>query len=293
MLRRMKPAPFTYHAPTSLEEAVTTLARVAPEDGRVLAGGQSLVPMMAFRVARPTHLVDINNVAGLDRLEVVDGKLIIGARVRHAAFETPAVQGPLGSLLANVVRHIAHHPIRTRGTFCGSVAHADPASEWCAVVAALDGEMAACSTRGLRMIPAKEYFQGIMTTALAEDELLAEVRLPMLRAGVRAGFSEFSRRAGDFAIAMAVAVFNVQDGIIAEARIAVGGAEATPRRIEQAEYALRGRAPTSDSFSFAAEVAAKFIEPVDDAQNSASYRRDVARAMVLRALTDANARADG
>ncbi len=213
----MKPAPFQYHAPKTVEEAVALLAELAPDDGRVLAGGQSLVPTMAFRLARPGHLIDINGVAGLDRLEVQDGRLFIGATVRHAAFEKPAAEGPLGQLLAEVAQHIAHRPIRTRGTFCGSIAHADPASEWCAVAACLDAEMMAISTRGVRLIPAPEFFKGLMTTALDEDELLAEVRLPMLRPDVRFGFSEFSRRAGDFAIAMAVGDLRLhEDGAIAE-----------------------------------------------------------------------------
>src|SRR6516162_9201167 len=122
----MKPAPFRYHAPKTIEEAVETLAEVASEDGRVLAGGQSLVPIMAFRLARPAHLVDINGVEALRRLAVDGERLCIGACVRHAAFHRPVVDGPLGRLLATVVRHIAHYPIRTRGTFCGSIAHADP-----------------------------------------------------------------------------------------------------------------------------------------------------------------------
>ena len=126
----MKPAPFQYHAPTTIDEAVRILAEVAGEDGRVLAGGQSLVPIMAFRLAKPAHLVDINEVAGLDRLAVDGNRLVIGARVRHAAFHKPSFGGPLAGLLAEVVRHIAHYPIRMRGTFCGSLAHADQASEW-------------------------------------------------------------------------------------------------------------------------------------------------------------------
>src|SRR5262247_4732769 len=174
----MKPAPFRYHAPKTIEEAVATLAAVAGEDGRVLAGGQSLVPIMAFRLARPGHLIDINGVDGLNQLATTGGKLTIGACVRHAAFYRPAAEGPLGKLLATVVRHIAHHPIRTRGTFCGSIAHADPASEWCALAVLLDAEMVAVSVRGARVIRAAEFFEGIMTTALKEDELLAEVRLP-------------------------------------------------------------------------------------------------------------------
>ena len=288
----MKPAPFHYHAPQTVDEAVALLAEHAAADGRVLAGGQSLVPTMAFRLARPGHLIDINGVAGLDRLAVESGRLFIGATVRHAAFERPAVEGPLGKLLAAVAQHVAHHPIRTRGTFCGSIAHADPASEWCAVAACLDAEMMAISTRGVRLIAAPEFFQGLMTTALDDDELLAEVRLPMLRPEVRVGFSEFSRRAGDFAIAMAVAIYRIQDGAIAESRIAIGGAEAFPRRIVEAEYALKGRQPTASSFSLAAEIAAKRVDPLDDEHTSASYRRDLVLALVGRALEQARDRAE-
>jgi len=141
----MKPAAFRYHAPKTVDEAVALLAEVAPEDGRVLAGGQSLVPTMAFRLAKPGHLVDINGIAALNRLEVAGGKLVIGACVRHAAFDKPVCDGPLGRLLSEVVRHIAHYPIRNRGTFCGSLAHADPASEWALVLSALDGEIVARS----------------------------------------------------------------------------------------------------------------------------------------------------
>src|SRR5207253_1434289 len=176
----MKPAPFRYHAPKSIEEAVDTLGEVASEDGRVLAGGQSLVPTMAFRLARPAHLVDINGIEALKRLEVEGEELCIGACVRHLAFHRPVVAGPLGRLLSAVVRHIAHYPIRTRRTRCGSVAHADPASEWCTLAAALGARMVARSVRGTRIIPAHEFCQGIMTTALREDELLSEVRLPLL-----------------------------------------------------------------------------------------------------------------
>ena len=192
----MKPASFRYHAPRTIEEAISTLAEVAPDDGRVLAGGQSLVPTMAFRLAQPTHLVDINRVDGLDRIEIDGEALSIGAGVRHAAFHRPVIDGPLGRMLTAVVRHIAHVPIRTRGTFCGSLANADPASEWCLVAATLDARMIARSTRGERALAPNEFFEGIMTTAIEPDELLAEVRLPMLSADTYFGFEEFSRRAG-------------------------------------------------------------------------------------------------
>ncbi len=280
----MKPAPFRYHAPKTVEEALAILAEVAPEDGRVLAGGQSLVPTMAFRLARPTHLVDINGVEALERLAVADGKLVIGACVRHEAFRQPVVDGPLGRLLSTVMRHIAHYPIRTRGTFCGSIAHADPASEWCAVAAALGAEMVAMSVDGTRIIPAHEFFAGIMTTTLTENELLSEVRLPLLPADTKFGFYEFSRRAGDFAIAMGLAAYRLQDGKMVEPRVAVGGAEPQARRIAEAEAALLGRAPGAESFAAAANAAAEVVDPMEDAMNSAEYRRDLVRTCTRRAL---------
>ena len=285
----MKPAPFQYHAPTTIDEAVQTLAEVVGEDGRVLAGGQSLVPIMAFRLARPGHLVDINGVAALRRLAVDGDQLSIGACVRHAAFHKPVVDGPLGRLLATVVRHIAHYPIRTRGTFCGSIAHADPASEWCAVAAALDADMIARRAGGTRTIPAQDFFRGIMTTALDEDEILVEVRLPILPADTRFGFYEFNRRAGDFALAMALVTYRVEDGIISAARVAVGGVEPQPRRIAQAEQALVGRPPDRTAFEAAAAAVAAAVDPLDDATTSASYRRDLAHTVTRRALEQAAA----
>jgi carbon-monoxide dehydrogenase medium subunit len=285
----MKPAPFRYHAPKTIDEAVETLAEVAGEDGRVLAGGQSLVPIMAFRLARPQHLVDINGVAALRRLAVDGDWLSIGACVRHAAFHKPVESGPLGRLLATVVRHIAHYPIRTRGTFCGSIAHADPASEWCLVAAALGAEMVARDARGTRTIPARDFFHGIMATALNEDELLTEVRLPLLPADIRFGFYEFNRRAGDFALAMALVTFRLEGGVIREPRVAVGGVEAQPRRIAPAEQALAGQAPAAAAFEAAAAAVAVAVDPLDDATTSATYRRDLARTVTRRALERAAA----
>ena len=285
----MKPARFRYHAPKTIEEAVDTLAEVAADDGRVLAGGQSLVPIMAFRLARPAHLVDINGVDALRRLAVDGERLCIGAGVRHATFHKPVVDGPLGRLLAAVVRHIAHYPIRTRGTFCGSIAHADPAAEWCLVAAALEAEMVARSAGGTRIIPAQDFFRGIMTTALNEDELLTEVRLPILPADSRFGFYEFNRRAGDFALAMALVTFRLQDGVIREPRVAVGGVEPQPRRMVDAERALAGRAAERAAFEAAAAAVASAVDPLEDAVTSATYRRDLARTVTRRALEQAAA----
>jgi carbon-monoxide dehydrogenase medium subunit len=280
----MKPAAFVRHVPKTLDEALKILAQVAPQDGRVLAGGQSLVPIMAFRLAKPAHLVDINEVEGLDRISN-DGKtLSIGARVRHAAFHKSVVDNPLGALLTEVARHIAHYPIRMRGTFCGSLAHADPASEWCLVAATLDATMVAKSTRGERRLAATDYFQGIMSTALAEDELLAEARLPLLASDTKFGFNEFNRRAGDFAMAAALVIYRLQGGKIIDARVGVGGAEPCPRRIAEAEAALNGQAPSDTAFRAAAEAAANAVKPLEDHQTTGEYRRDLVRAVVRRAL---------
>lgn len=280
----MKPASFVYHAATTIDEAIALLGRLAPEDGRILAGGQSLVPTMAFRLARPAHLIDINAILALGRLEVGADALAIGACVRHAAFHRPVVAGPLGRLLSGVVRHIAHYPIRIRGTFCGSLAHADPASEWCLVAVTLGAEVVATSVRGRRGIAATDYFSGIMTTALAEDELLEQARLPLLPADTRFGFYEFSRRAGDYAIAMTLATFRLEDGVITDPRVGLGGAEAFPRRIAEAESTLLGRAPDAATFRAAADAAADLVDPLEDMQSSADYRRDLVRVVTRRAL---------
>jgi len=283
----VKPAPFAYYRPGTLGEAVRLLAALALQDGRILAGGQSLVPLMAFRLATPAHLIDINRIAALGRLAVADGALQIGAAVRHAAFHRPVERGALGALLAAVVRHIAHDPIRRRGTFCGSLAHADPAAEWGAVAATLDAELVAVSARGERRIAAREFFQGAMATALAPDEILIEARLPLLPADTRFGFAEFSRRPGDYALAMAVVVLRLEDGVIAAPRIGLGGAEATPRRIAAAESVLDGARPGEALFRAAAAAAAAAIEPLEDPETDAAYRRELVEAMVARALRQA------
>jgi len=280
----VKPAPFVYHAPKTVGDALANLAEFGPQDGRVLAGGQSLIPMMAFRMARPAHLIDINTVAGLDRLAVEGDMLSVGACVRHAAFHKPVTENPLGTLLSTVARHIAHYPIRMRGTFCGSLAHADPASEWCLVAAALDATLIAKSTRGERAIAAKHFFTGIMSTALAEDELLVEAQVPLLANDARFGFNEFSRRAGDFAMAASLVTYRLQGGKIADARVGLGGAESSPRRIPEAEAALNGQTPSDKIFRTAAAAAAAAIDPLEDHQTTAEYRRDLVRAVVRRAL---------
>ncbi|HWK97094.1 MAG TPA: FAD binding domain-containing protein [Pseudolabrys sp.] len=280
----MKPASFEYHRPTTLEEAVKALAEYAPQDGRILSGGQSLVPTMAFRMAKPAHLIDINGVRELADIRVTEDALIIGAGVRHAAFHKSVVDGVLGQLLSFVVRHIAHYPIRQRGTFCGSLAHADPSSEWCLVSATLDAEITATSVRGARTIAVAEFIEWAMSTTLAEDEILTSVRLPLLTDNTHFGFYEFSRRAGDYALAMSLVTYELADGVIAAPRVGIGGVEGVPRRIAEAEEVLLGQKPSPDLFRAAAEAVANVADPMSDMQASANYRRDLARTVVRRAL---------
>lgn len=282
----MKPAPFTYHTPRSVDEAVALLTEYSQE-GRVLAGGQSLVPTMAFRMAQPAHLIDINGIAELAKLSVGSKTLGIGACVRHAAFDSETVPGVTGALLRKVVQNIAHYPIRTRGTFCGSVANADPASEWCCVMAALEGIAVLQSQRGTRRVPAAEFYQGVMATAREDDELLVCCELPMLAKGTRHGFVEFSRRKGDFAIAMALVTYRLEGDKISDPCVAIGGAEAHPRRMLDAEKALAGQCPDNATFVRAAKAAAAASDPMEDFNNTADYRRGLVRTLVERALESA------
>jgi carbon-monoxide dehydrogenase medium subunit len=275
----MKPAAFEYHAPRTVKALLELLA--APgEDNKILAGGQSLVPVMNFRLARPAKLFDINGIAELDFLRREGQQLRIGALTRHAAFHRPVVEGPTGTLLAEVARHIAHYPIRQRGTFAGSVAHADPASEWCLVLVTLDGDICAKSTSGERVIHAADYFHGTFATALRPHELITEIRLPVLDASWRTGFYEFSRRVGDFALAMTAVALRCDGAKIKDARVGIGGVEDRPFRCGEAESILtRG-----GSFAEAAEAASKTVKPMEDLHADAPYRRDLVRATARRAM---------
>lgn len=283
----MKPSQFAYYEPTSVEQAVVMLDDVAPLDGRVIAGGQTLVPAMALRYAQPACLVDINGIESLRHLGVDGTSLVIGACVRHAAFHKPVVEGPLGKLLSTVVRHIAHLPIRHRGTFCGSLANADPSSEWCLVAVTLGATLEARSLSQQRAMEAQDFFMGFMSTALAQNELLVAARLPLLDTDVRFGFEEFSRRAGDFAQAMALVVFSMQDGRMVNVRVGVGGVENHPRRITEVEHMLEGQMADAALFDLAAAQAAREVVPVDVEAEEQAFRRTLVRTMVQRALKKA------
>ena len=282
----MKPARFSYFAPTSVGGAVELLS--TQEDPKILAGGQSLVPAMNFRLARPATLVDVNGIPGLDGVEQSNGTVRIGALVRHRRFEDPPVAGPLGALLGQMAHSVGHLPIRVRGTFGGSLAHADPAAEWCLLVTTLDGVIVVEGPGGSRRIPSASFFQTIFTTDLAADEMVVSVEIPDLGDGHRVGFSEFSRRAGDFALVMAAAVVELDgDGTVVDARIGLGGAADRPVRTPDGESVVLGRRLESDVIEQAAAAAAGSAKTLGDIHGSADYRRDLVRVMTKRALTQA------
>lgn len=277
----MKATQFEYYRPKSVAEAVKLLADLAPLDGRIIAGGQTLVPMMAFRLARPAHLIDINSIPELCDLKVAEGKLCIGATVRHATLERGKGSGVLDRYLAFVAHHIAHAPIRSRGTFCGSVANSDPASEWCLVTVTLAGEIVAASRNGHRTILADTFFFGPMTNALASDEMIVEVRLPVLSDTTRCGFYEVSRVAGGFAMAAAAVVYDVKDGRVRSPRLGIGGIESTPRRMAAAEALMEGKSPTEIDIRRVAEIAAETVEPMEEDDG---FKRHLVRTVTARAL---------
>ena len=281
----MKPAAFEYFQPTTVGEALSLLGSL--DDAKVLAGGQSLVPAMNFRLSRPAAVVDINRIGGLDGIDVTADWVTIGALARHRAFETAPVPGPLGSLLATAANFVGHLPIRVRGTFVGSLAHADPAAEWCLLARTLDAEIVASSESGERTIAAADFFHTLFTTDLRSEELLTSVRLPALDSSFRVGFAEFSRRAGDFALVMAASVIKVEKGVIAEARIGIGGAADKPIRMTRAETDLVGRNADPEVCESAANVAASEVDPLGDIHGSSEYRRDLVRVMTKRALRQA------
>ena len=283
----MKPAPFQLHMPSTVEEAAALLATYG-DDAKVLAGGQSLVPLLALRLTRFEHLVDLNRVDGLRGIARHDGWLTVGATTRQAEAEIDAEVASAAPLLHRALPHIGHFQIRNRGTVGGSIAHADPASELPAVALALDAELTATSSSGSRTIPAREFFDSMWTTALQPDELLTSIRYPVW--GGRSGFAvdEFARRSGDFAIAgVCCGVQLTEDGRIARATIALFGMGSTPLRAEVAERGLAGRLPGEVELRAVASTAVENCEPSDDLHGTGAFRRRVAAHLTERALARA------
>jgi carbon-monoxide dehydrogenase medium subunit len=287
----MKPPPFEYHAVTSVEEAVALLAEHG-DDAKVLAGGQSLVPLLALRLARPAHIVDINGLTELTAVTNGDG-LTIGSLVRQRVAERSAAVAGANPLLVRAIGLIGHTAIRNRGTVGGSISHADPAAELPAVLRALDGEVVATSARGARTVAAADLFEGFLTTSLAPEELVTAVRFPAWAPGTGWSFQEFSRRSGDFAIAGAAAALRVDGrGVITDARIALSGMGPTPVRASKAEAALAGQQPSDEAWDAAAQDAVAGLDPPSDVHGTAAYRRHLAAVLTRRALREAHSRSE-
>jgi carbon-monoxide dehydrogenase medium subunit len=289
----VKAAPFDYVAPTTLEEAVSILAERG-DAAKILAGGQSLAPLLVMRLARPELLVDINGIPDLDAIRLEDGVLRIGAMARQRAVEQdPAVRERF-PLVTEAVATIGHVAIRNRGTVGGSIAHADPAAEWPALLLALDGEVEVVGPGGVRAIGADELFVTVLTTSLAPDEIVREVRLRLPNGAVGTSFQELARRHGDFAIVGVAAVLGLENGAVTHCRLALSGVGDTAVRARAAESSLldgpAGGPAGDEAIAAAARMAADEIQPSGDLQGSAAYRRKVASVLVRRALVAARDR---
>jgi len=279
----VKPAKFAYHAPSSLDEALSLLQRYGGE-ARVLAGGQSLIPMMNFRLAAPAALVDLNRLPDLDYIKHENGVVRIGAMTRQRKLEFSPVIAERLPLLRDAIRLVGHLPTRSRGTIGGSLAHADPAAELPMMLQVLEGEVVARGPGGERVIKAGDLFRSILTTALEPGEILTEVRLPAMAPKAGHGVEEFARRHGDFAIA-AVAVVIVHEGErCSKARLATGGTGPVPLRLTAAEAVLERKGPGEAAIDEAAEAAARAVEPMTDQNGSAEFRRHLVRVLTGRVL---------
>jgi aerobic carbon-monoxide dehydrogenase medium subunit len=285
----VKPAAFEYRRATTVEDAVDQLTELGDE-AKLLAGGQSLVPMMNFRLVRPSALVDVAAITDLQYLEPQDSRgLKIGALTPHRwveEMEDPELLEGF-SILKRAARWVGHYPIRTLGTFGGSIAHGDPSAEWCMLAALLDAEILAVGPGGERVIPASDFFHGFFMTALEPDEMIVEVRFP--QPAPNAALQEFARRAGDYAIVAAAVTLDVDDGMCRSARVVLGGVADVPLRVSEAERVLEGAEIGREAFEEAGREAAKVVDPPSDVQGTSEYRRDLSAVMVRRALEEAAA----
>ncbi len=288
----MKPPRFDYHAPREVDEALDLLDRYGG-DAKILAGGQSLMPLLNFRLTRPAALIDLNRVPVLAGIREDDGAVRLGAMTRQRTIEFSDVVQRRVPLLAEATRLVGHLPIRTRGTIGGSIAHADPSAEYPTVLTALDGSVRVRSRRGDRVVRAGDLFQTYLTTNLAADEIVTEVTLPAMDAHAGFAFEEFSRRHGDFAIVGIAAVVAGDGRRCTMARLATAGAGPVPMRLREAEEILESQGLGEDAIQAAARRASELVEPDSDIHASAEYRKNLAGVLTERALRRAIARLGG
>jgi CO/xanthine dehydrogenase FAD-binding subunit len=288
----MKPAAFDYVVAESIEGAVAALA-AADGEAKILAGGQSLVPMLNFRLLRPSILVDINRIPDLAFIEDGSDAIVVGALTRHHGLETSPVIARHLPVVAEAMRHVAHLAIRNRGTIGGSLSHADPAAELPMLTLLLDAALHVVSPAGPRTIAARDFFLGPLSVDLAPDELLTRIVLPKLPLATGWGFAEVARRSGDFALAAVAVTLTLRDDAIGEARIAMTGIDDTAKRASEAEALLAGRTLTPELIDSAVTAVRTEVDPPTDLHASSDYRRHLVGVLVGRALTDAWRRARG
>lgn len=277
----MKPAAFTYHRAYDVNDTTALLGELGP-DAKILAGGQSLVAMMNFRLARPSALVDITRVPGLDYIRQDADGLRIGALTRHRTVEKAKLDG--FAVLPKAARWIGHYPIRCRGTFGGSIAHGDSTAEWCVLAVLLEAKIVLQGPRGTRELDAEDFFHGFFMTATEPDEMVVEVRFP--RPAQHAALTEFSQRQGDFAIVAASARLDLADGEVLTSRIVLGGVGEKPLVVD---VDLAGQAANEETWRAAGEAAAAGVEPPSDGHGSSAYRKKLTATLVARALAEAAA----
>ena len=287
----MKPAPFDYVRAESIEHAVATLASAGPE-AKIIAGGQSLMPMINFRLVKPSVLLDINAIAGLDQIEDLGNRLRLGALVRHRMTAADPVIARDIPVLHETMKNVAHLTVRNRGTFCGSVCHADPAAEMPMMALLLDGQVHIAGPDGARTLAASEFLTGSLTNALDADEMVTAIDIAKPAPGTGWGFAEFARRHGDYALAAVAVLLDRIDGVARNVRIAVMGVGEMASRVATAEAALEGAVPTPAVIAQAVAALRGSIEPLSDICASADYRRHLVGVLAARVIAEAWARAD-
>jgi carbon-monoxide dehydrogenase medium subunit len=286
----MKPAAFEYVCAESVGQAVHALAG-AGGDGKIIAGGQSLVPMMNFRLVKPSVLVDINRIPGLDKIEQRGSRLSLGALVRHRMTASDPLIAENLPVLHHAMKPVAHLTVRNRGTFCGSICHADPAAEMPMMAQLLNAEVHIVSPAGDRSLSAKEFFTGALFTALEPDEIVTRIDIDQLARGAGWGFEEFARRHGDYALAAVAVTMLQRDGVASDVRVAVMGVGEMAMRVTEVEALLEGHEINSDLIYVAVDALRSTIEPNSDLHASADYRRHLSGELMRQAISDAWKRA--
>ena len=283
----MKASNFLYLKPSSLNEALTFL--VSNEEPRIIAGGQSLVAAMNMKLAQPETIIDIGEIDELKKFDINKNFIDIGALVTHSEIEFNKSSSKLVSFLSSVAKNIAHVPIRFKGTFCGAVANSDPASEWCSCLLALDGLVEVIGqNREKRLIESENFFIAPYLSDIQYDEILTSIKIPEIDVNTKLGFNEYSRRAGDYAIAMCVSKINLMENKVVDGNIVIGAASEVPTKITEALVFLEGKELNENTCMEAANITADKIKILDDIESSEEYKRDIVRAVTFRSLMACN-----